>query len=181
MGPDCWGEGVKVILYHYIEGTLMVCAHLEGRLLTKAPASGTWRPAKTSPRQTACTEANGLTCRDVVTEIKVRENTKQRIDSKREQGYLFGYIFLGQSKRKFHRSWPPKRERQSLWRRGNAELQNWQLRRLCNLNIDWWELSPGWDRITASAAEPKRLWPPTRLWATIGGHFESNSCFSSLV
>lgn len=138
MGLDCWGERVKVILYQYTEGTLMVCAHLEGSLLTKAPASGTWRPAKTSPRQTACMEASRLTCReDVVTEIKARENRK---DSKRERGYLFGYIFLGQSKRKSQRTRPPRRERQSVRRRGNAGLQNWQLRRLCNLDIDWWEL-----------------------------------------
>lgn len=54
-------------------------------------------------------------------------------------------------------------------------------RGLCYLNIDW-DLSQTSDRISASAAEPKRLQPPTATQAMIGGRAEikNNSCFSNL-
>lgn len=61
------GEGYSVCVCAFEELPPMLCSHLEGCLLTKKHRlRGTWRPAKTSPRRTACTDESGLTCREDV-------------------------------------------------------------------------------------------------------------------
>lgn len=104
------------------------------------------------------TEEIGLTCRDdVVIKIKERKNAKGRKNYEREWGSLFPEIcFLSKVKEKDKESDHPRERGRA---EGEEEMQDHRTDSwgLCYLNIDWWGLSQAWDRISALAAEPKRL------------------------
>ena len=123
-----------------------------GMLVDKETLPGTWRPAKTSPRRTACTDQSRLTCREDAVVLNQREErTKGRMSKKRERG-----LFVLQ--RLFFLEWSKKRKMKRGRAQGDETVQDYRADSwgLCYLNIDWSGLSQSWDRISALAADPKK-------------------------